>query len=71
MRAAWDEIERLGRDLGASDEAMRKWRDRGVPAKWQLRIMAADPDCAIDRAAFNSPPGPRRFAGDHCQASAA
>ena len=56
----WDEIERLGRQLGAGDEAMRKWRVRGVPSKWQLKIMAADPDENIDREAFNEPPGPRR-----------
>ena len=69
MRDAWDEIERLGRNLGAGDEAMRKWRVRGVPAKWQIKIMAADPDCAIDRTAFNSPPGPRRAADASCEAA--
>jgi len=62
MRDAWDEIERLGRELGAGDEAMRKWRVRGVPAKWQLKIMAADPKARVARAAFDNPPGPRRTA---------
>jgi hypothetical protein len=62
MHDAWDEIERLGRELGAGDEAMRKWRVRGVPPKWQIKIMAADPAGNIDRAAFDNPPGPRRAA---------
>jgi hypothetical protein len=56
MRGDWADIERLGRKLGASGEAIRKWRTRGVPAKWQLKIMAADPKAKIARTAFNNPP---------------
>ena len=62
MCHAWDQIERLGRELGAGDEAMRKWRVRGVPARWQLKIIAADPAGAIARDAFDKPPGARRAA---------
>lgn len=62
MREAWTEIERLGRQLGAGEEAMRKWRVRGVPPKWQIKIMDADEAGKIDREAFDAPPGPRRTA---------
>jgi len=60
MRDDWADIERLGRELGAGEEAIRKWRTRGVPAKWQLKIMDADPKARIARAAFDNPPGSRR-----------
>jgi hypothetical protein len=59
---AWDEIERLGRQFGAEAEAIRKWRVRGVPPKWQLRFISDPSGQQIDRAAFSNPPGSRRAA---------
>jgi hypothetical protein len=32
----WERIRALGAAEGATSEQMRKWRERGVPAKWQL-----------------------------------
>ena len=35
----WNAIERVGANLGASKEQMRKWRERGAVAKaWQIKI---------------------------------
>jgi hypothetical protein len=67
MQDAWAEIERLGREFGAGDEAIRKWRLRGVPAKWQLRFIGDPVGRLIDRAAFDNPPGSRRAAS--CKAA--
>lgn len=55
----WDKIERLARELGASGEAIRKWRVRGVPTRWQLRFISHPVGRKLDRAAFDAPPGPR------------
>ncbi len=60
MQDVWNEIERLGRELGAGREAVRKWRTRGVPRSWRLDLLDADKDHKIDRAAFDAPPGSRR-----------
>jgi hypothetical protein len=60
MQDAWEEIERLGRQLGAGEEAIRKWRIRGVPKSWRLDLIDADKDGKISRAAFDQPPGSRR-----------
>lgn len=60
MQEAWEEIERLGRQLGAGEEAIRKWRIRGVPKAWRLDLLDADKSSKITRAAFDSPPGSRR-----------
>lgn len=36
----WDEIEAAARQLGVTDEALRKWAERGgVPGKWQVPII--------------------------------
>jgi hypothetical protein len=52
--AAWDEIERLGRQFGARDEAIYKWRQRGVSAKWQLLFVRHG--CLIAPEVFRNPP---------------
>jgi len=62
MQDVWEEIERLGRQFGAGDEAIRKWRLRGVPAKWQLLFLGDPSGRKIDPAAFKNPPGSRRAA---------
>jgi hypothetical protein len=62
MQDVWEEIERLGRQFGAGDEAIRKWRIRGVPAKWQLRFLGDPAGRKIDPSAFSTPPGSRRAA---------
>lgn len=35
----WQIIDRCGAELGAKDEARRKWRYRGLPGKWHLPIL--------------------------------
>jgi hypothetical protein len=34
----WTLMTDLAAKLGAGFEARRKWRQRGIPARWQLRI---------------------------------
>lgn len=34
----WSMIDAVAGDLGASEAARRKWRQRGVPSAWQVRI---------------------------------
>lgn len=37
----WEAIEAAARELGVSEEAIRKWKTRGsVPGKWHLAIIA-------------------------------
>jgi hypothetical protein len=57
--APWDFIERFARENHVEDEAIRKWRVRGVPHRWRLPIAtAAGP--GFDTAIFDAaPPGPR------------
>ena len=33
------EIEQRALDLGANRAAVYKWRERGVPSKWQMRLV--------------------------------
>lgn len=64
MTNAWKIIEAEAAALGVSDEAMRKWRERGrVPYRFRLPILIAAEKhgTPIDAAAFDSPP-PRRSA---------
>ncbi len=36
----WDRIDPLAEELGVSDEARRKWREReAVPGTWHLPLM--------------------------------
>jgi len=36
----WEQIEAAAKELGVSDEAFRKWSERGsVPGKWQVPII--------------------------------
>ena len=38
----WPIVERIAREHGVKDEALRKWGERGkVPGDWALRIIAA------------------------------
>jgi hypothetical protein len=57
----WDFIETAANELGVSAEAFRKWRTRGVPRMYHLSVVdiAARERFALDRAAFDEPPGPR------------
>lgn len=59
---AWEFIERAALALGVRPEAVRKWRVRGVPHSWRLRIVdtAAASNYPLDRGEFDRPPGPRR-----------
>ncbi len=36
-----EQINRIAEQLGVSAWALRKWRQRGVPHKWRIPIMAA------------------------------
>lgn len=35
------EIEALAKELGARRWAVIKWRKRGIPPKWQLKLLEA------------------------------
>lgn len=59
---SWDAIERIAVGLGVGDEALRKWRIRGVPRFWRHDLVKADEAGEINVADFDNPPGPRRAA---------
>ncbi len=35
----WQLVDSTGAELGANAEARLKWRQRGVPSKWRIRIL--------------------------------
>ena len=37
----WRLVDDTGAELGANKEARLKWRQRGVPAGWQIKITQA------------------------------
>jgi hypothetical protein len=57
---SWNAIERIALGLGVTQEALRKWRKRGVPRFWRLDLLRADTRREIDEKDFDRPPGPRR-----------
>jgi hypothetical protein len=59
---SWEPIERIALSLGISQEAIRKWRKRGVPRSWRLDLLRADLRREIIEEDFDRPPGPRRRA---------
>ena len=34
----WNLVTKVATDLGAGECAQRKWKQRGVPPKWQIEI---------------------------------
>jgi hypothetical protein len=60
---SWDAIERIAVGLGVGAEAVRKWRQRGVPRSWRLDLLRADIRREINEHDFDKPPGPRRREG--------
>jgi hypothetical protein len=62
---SWEPIERIALQLGITQEAIRKWRKRGVPRSWRLDLLRADTRREISEEDFDRPPGPRR----QCRAS--
>jgi hypothetical protein len=61
MSEQWSFIERAGKKLRIGQDAIRKWRVRGVPTRHRLAIvdMASAEGFALDRVAFDDPPGPK------------
>jgi hypothetical protein len=57
---SWETIERIALSLGIGQEAVRKWRTRGVPRAWRLDLLRADTRREINEDDFDHPPGPRR-----------
>jgi hypothetical protein len=53
-----EQINRIAEQLGVSAWALRKWRQRGVPHKWRIPIMAASAGGIVpaDFGAANTPP---------------
>lgn len=37
----WRLVDETGANLGAKDEARLKWRQRGVPSAWRIKIAEA------------------------------
>lgn len=55
----WDEIEEIAASMGVSDEARRKWRERGgVPHRWRFPIAQAAQNRGkeVSEADLESPP---------------
>jgi hypothetical protein len=42
------EIEARARELGVKQKAIEKWRLRGIPPKWQLKLMSAYSDIKLE-----------------------
>jgi hypothetical protein len=38
---SWRVVDDIATELGAKDYARAKWRQRGVPAEWKIRITQA------------------------------
>jgi hypothetical protein len=57
----WRFIEAVAKEAGVSEEALRKWRIRGVPTSRRLAIVDAARDAGfdLDRGVFDNPPGPK------------
>lgn len=58
----WEFIERAADGLGITAENFRKWRTRGVPRMYRLEIveLAVKAGFALDKRAFDAPPGSKR-----------
>jgi hypothetical protein len=41
MTLTWRTVDDIAADLGAKDHARAKWRQRGVPAEWKIKITQA------------------------------
>jgi len=41
MERYWDLIVALAREHGVKEPALAKWKQRGVPKKWQLDLVLA------------------------------
>lgn len=39
----WLLIDRMAGDAGVPKDTRKKWRVRGVPAKWRIRLVLANP----------------------------
>lgn len=35
---SWSLVDRVAIELGANEPGRRKWRQRGVPSAWQIKI---------------------------------
>lgn len=36
---SWSLVDQIAIELGANEPARRKWRQRGVPPAWQIKIV--------------------------------
>ena len=34
----WPTVDEIASELGAKDHARAKWRQRGVPAEWRIKV---------------------------------
>jgi len=50
-----EQIEQAAIELGASRAAVFKWRKRGIPARWQLRLLQIFPDPLKSQNTLNKP----------------
>lgn len=68
--AQWQFIETVAAEMGAKEEARRKWRERGrVPHRWRLPIMEAAraKRVKLDSAIFDNVPQPDDEASEETQ----
>lgn len=61
MSEPWVVITELAREAGVSAEAVKKWRQRGVPHKWRLPLLkrAAERGLDLPEETFDGPNGER------------
>lgn len=57
----WTDVEQIAARMGANALTIKKWRQRGVPARWKLDIIAAMRRKGVDGAdKFPAPIAPKR-----------
>ena len=62
------EVERAAIDLGAKIRTVQQWRYRGVPARWQLKLIEHFGAIVIDDAASQTlPPVKQKTLADICR----
>jgi hypothetical protein len=69
IRLTRQEVERAALDLGAKFRTVQQWRYRGVPARWQLKLIRHFGAAIVidDVASQTSPPMKQKTLADICR----